>query len=586
MRRPLIINLWGMTGVGKTDVIRYLVKILEFSDRFIEIELNNSNQSSYYSYFNSIGQILEFNNVLPEQPNIILFDEIQRFRTIDTHGNDLPDLKYQDFWELLSDGKLARRDKGSLFDLWQNLEYKMMLEKPNEEENKGKKGKKKVDDELEDLDPKIDQYFAKRMRSNLNSSKSWMDITKLNTKEALEMVKKAINDQSVFEARSYNQSLIIVCGNIDEAYTFAGMTSEAEIDPDIFHSLTKKINLVDIKYALGKRFRPEQVSRLGNVHILYPSLNRKSFEKLIQVKIDEMVDHIEKEYKIKVQVDISINQLIFNNGVFPVQGVRPVFSTVGEIFEKYLTHFMFTALTEDFDTFSIFYDNIEKAIIGKFNTKKSIRVPFVGRIDKVRQDNSENLVSLVSVHESGHAVLYALDFGLAPLQLKSRIASAMSEGFTFSHQIHQTKTTILQKINTLLAGAQAEKIIFGDARLSTGCASDLEVATRLASEYVRKYGFDNHFKTVVATGDNANFSNTNIDKTNEIINNIIETQEKIVRKALEKHKNFLIDLARELKQKGEIQAKDFQQIAHKHKIKCEIENENFMVIDDYQGLLG
>jgi ATP-dependent Clp protease ATP-binding subunit ClpA len=41
--------------------------------------------------------------------------------------------------------------------------------------------------------------------------------------------------------------------------------------------LTRRLaqkSLIDIKKALNKRFRPEQVARLGNTHIIYPSLNQ------------------------------------------------------------------------------------------------------------------------------------------------------------------------------------------------------------------------------------------------------------------------------------------------------------------------
>ena len=33
LSRPVIVNLWGMTRVGKTDLIRRLVKALDIQDR-------------------------------------------------------------------------------------------------------------------------------------------------------------------------------------------------------------------------------------------------------------------------------------------------------------------------------------------------------------------------------------------------------------------------------------------------------------------------------------------------------------------------------------------------------------------------
>jgi ATP-dependent Lon protease len=41
LTRPIIVNLWGVTGVGKTDLVRKLVKFLDMQDRFAEVELSN-----------------------------------------------------------------------------------------------------------------------------------------------------------------------------------------------------------------------------------------------------------------------------------------------------------------------------------------------------------------------------------------------------------------------------------------------------------------------------------------------------------------------------------------------------------------
>jgi len=581
----LVINLWGMTGVGKTDVIRHLVKLLNFQDRFLEVELSNSDGGSY-RYLSSLSKVLELNKIDPGKPNIILFDEIQKFRTIDEDGKELKELKFQDFWELLSDGKLSKKDKSSLIDLWEKLEFKAILEKNEKELAKENEGKNKsLDSSLKTMQIG-DRYDGSDLKEHLKTDKSFMELAGLETQKALEMVRQAINSQSAFEASNYNQSLIIICGNIDEAYTFAGMTSEAEIDPDIFYSLTKKINIVDIKHALSKRFRPEQVSRFGNIHILYPSLSKISFEKLIALKIQEMVSRIYKKYKIKVVADISINQIIYDNGVFPVQGVRPVFSTISDIFEKYLVKFLFDALSFGFESFSLSYDTKEKCIIGNFSQGKIEKIKYVGRVDKVRQSSSADLVSLVSVHEAGHALIYSLEFGLAPLQLKSRVASVFSEGFTFPHHINLTKGLILSKINTLLAGKAAEEEIFGTKNVSVGCAGDLLEATKLAAEYVRKYGFSNSFKAVVSLVDNGEKTNSDLSKTNKTLNKLIQVQENIVKKILINNRKFLLSLAKELKGKGDISPVQFQQIAKSNGVKCLVKNENFTIIPKYEKTLN
>ena len=53
LTRPIIVNLWGMTGVGKTDLVRRLVSKLDFQDRFAEVELSNS---EHYTWKNSVSR--------------------------------------------------------------------------------------------------------------------------------------------------------------------------------------------------------------------------------------------------------------------------------------------------------------------------------------------------------------------------------------------------------------------------------------------------------------------------------------------------------------------------------------------------
>jgi cell division protease FtsH len=133
---------------------------------------------------------------------------------------------------------------------------------------------------------------------------------------------------------------------------------------------------------------------------------------------------------------------------------------VVDILETNLSKFMFSALLNQQTTIAIAYDcdrSEIQASIGGLNQ----RIPFTGRIDKIRESNLQDTVTNISVHESGHAVVYMALFGLAPLQLKSKLADSYAGGFTFPHQIHQTRDTILSKIKIYLAAGLAEELVFG-----------------------------------------------------------------------------------------------------------------------------
>ena len=77
---------------------------------------------------------------------------------------------------------------------------------------------------------------------------------------------------------------------------------DADIDADIFAAFTDKITVVDIKRALVRRFKPEQVARFGNIHLIYSSLRRCDFEVLIRPEIGRVIDSTQRTTGVTVSV--------------------------------------------------------------------------------------------------------------------------------------------------------------------------------------------------------------------------------------------------------------------------------------------
>jgi hypothetical protein len=589
LHRPVIINLWGMTGVGKTDLIRQLVKLLGFEDRFAEVELSNSSNSTYFRYANSVGDILRRYSIKSEAPNILFFDEIQKFRTIDEEKKDVANLQFQDFWELLSDGKLSKRDQADewqeiLLNTWRDVE-RQEAEKKRESENPSGASSALP------LSPSyLSGWELRKLQSLLGIDRNVESLTKvrqISAKDLAETLQQKFTSKQIFESDNYAQSLIIISGNLDEAYSMSGQTQEAEVDPDIFYAQTSKISLIEIKQALTKRFKPEQVSRFGNIHLIYPSLRKNDFEKLITQKLEEIVGRVETEFGIQLELDTSLNDLIYQNGVFPVQGVRPVFSAINDIVESQLAQLLFVCLTEGFTSLDLKYDAATQTLVaglgGKQKKPKTITLSFVGRIDKVRQSNSEDVIAVTSVHEAGHAVMYAVAFGIAPLQLKSNLASSSETGFTFSHLLELTKQNTLQKIQVLLAGYCAEELVFGSEHVTAGSSSDLEFATNQAADYIRRYGFSDELKVrIVSEYDTKSSSlSTDLAQTNTFIQVCVNEQLAACKKVLSAHREFLFDVAIQLKEKTLLHPQEFIEIAQKHNVKCRAEAEHYRIVEKY-----
>jgi hypothetical protein len=568
LSRPIIVNLWGMTGVGKTDLVRKLVKLLNFQDRFIEIELSNIDSTSWNT---SVAAIMSNNGLSDEKPSIVLFDEIQRFNTLNPDGTPIQVTKFTDFWELLSDGKLSKRDKDNLDSYLYSYLY----------QQKDIARRKQRGEENLDENPTLGVYDAQELKSMLQMDQGVDELTEMSQTQMLDLIQQAKKKKKIYEPVDHSKTLILVSGNLDEAFAMAGQIAEADVDADIFHAFTQKITLVDIKNALSQKFRPEQVARFGNIHLIYRSLRKQDFEVLITKEINRIIEQIRQKFDITLTVDDSIHRLVYRNGVFPVQGVRPVFSSIVDILETNLSKFMFTALMNQHHTIHVAYDFDKVQIVASVGHVQEC-IPFVGRIDKIRDSNLEDTVANISVHEAGHAVAYMVLFGLAPLQLKSKLASSYAGGFTFPHQIYETKEHVIYKIKIFLSGGVAEEIMFGKSHASIGRSHDREQATMLAIDYVRKYGFDEEFQAnyILEYGYSMDKFSTDTDIEKMLTRLVAETQE-----LLSSHKSLLLELALKLSVAGSLEAKTVAEIAAQHHIEVEVKEEGYLQIPAYHKLL-
>lgn len=570
LTRPVVINLWGMTGVGKTDLVRKMVRFLDFQNRFLEIELSNTSETTWSK---SVSDMLQTNGLSDEKPSIVLFDEIQRFNTIDADGTPVAQTKFTDFWELLSDGRLSKKERD---DLEHYLFSYLFRKKENE--------RRKLNGETDlEENPHLNLWDAKELKKYLSMEDDVMSIIDMKEEDMVKLILKKQKEKKIYEPVDYSKMLIIISGNLDEAFQMSRETSEADVDANIFHAFTKKITVVDIKNALTRKFRPEQVARFGNIHLIYFSLKTEDFDQLIQREINNLKQTTKTKFGIRLKINKNINDLIYRNGVFPVQGVRPVFSSVVDILDTNLSTFLFEAIINDDQTIEIDYLRKQEVIIGKIG-ERTVEIPYVGRIDKIRQANQKDAVANISVHECGHAISYMLYTGFAPLQLKSKVASSYAAGFTFPHQIHDTRESILDKIKIYLAGGIAEEIIFGEQNASIGRSHDREQATTLAIDYIRKYGFEDSYQATYNLEDYPHRMHHEI--TDQKIEDLMQNLVKKTKEDLILHLELLKDMSRTLSKKGSMEPKEIYDIAIQHQLQISVKEEGYLHIIGYHQILN
>ncbi len=225
----------------------------------------------------------------------------------------------------------------------------------------------------------------------------------------------------------------------------------------------------------------------------------------------------------------------------------------------------------------------EAALLAVRNGRKKVTMEdFNDAIDKVsiglkkksRKDNKKQM-RLVSVHETGHALVAAFNPDHEPVNKITVVPRSHGVGgFTQyreegEEKFFQTRKDIINEVDSLLGGRAAEQVILGD--ISTGASNDIARATDLIKRMITDFGMSDKFKNMTLgkgvlgsrSGD-ANlireFSEQSQNYIDEEIARIMEERYKFVVKLLSSHKELLEYIANRLVEIETMDGKEFYEI--------------------------
>jgi cell division protease FtsH len=573
--RPTIVCLWGLTGVGKTDLVRKMVSYLRMQDRFLEIEMNGDDTIS-----TTIQGKLEESSLSPEDPCILFLDEFQKFRTVLDDGSINSNNKaYSDVWTLLSDGRF-HADLSKRTELLEQLLYSKYYS-DFESVYGNEKEKKKAEEKKKERVYKTGVHLAKKVKRLFKLEDSVEEIMKYDDDQICELYEKFSKNPAIYEGEMYKKLLIIVSGNLDEAYKIAKDVDEVDLDADWYHEYSKRITVLDIKGALTRRFRPEQIARFGNTHILYPSLSRKNYFAIIKMKCNQIGDLVASTKGIKVEFDDSVFDTMYKNGVFPTQGVRPLLSTITNVLSSVLPRYIYGCLLDDATMLKVICKG--NKMTGFFKRKAiTIEIPTV--LESLREKIDDDSRHVVAVHELGHAIAYTLLFNTVPAQICTDSISSYSNGFILRHSMLESKTTLLKKLAIGMAGRAAEEMVFGEIDATIGAQKDIEAATTLAWSYVGKYGFDGFTGSITSKSNDNEFEIFNREKISEIAESLMKEAKEQAKSLLHQNLKFYQVALNALLEKGKLTTKEFQEIAVSFGIKVQEVKSGEKLLLDYEGM--
>ena len=530
--RPVVISLWGMTGTGKSSLVRELMTELGYikSTMFFDCgDCTDENKSVVANICDTFG-LKDVNygddgvvDTSFTHPNpVLVFDEFQYAKTIDEKGEEVINSSLRPIWYLIDSGIVDINDEYS----WAGSRLVGLLKKlsslsnvyPDMKVVKGKitdphsidiyksiTGEESYSDEEDEKRPitvLVGDIF-KIFIGSLNKFEEGLGYkfvdeylkSTMTIKDLVEWGEKAKENLCIPKTLDFSNALVFVVGNLDEAYLNSDDTSP-DMDADMFYNITSRVNIGQIKEALKCRFRPEQVARLGNNMILYPTLKSSDFKKVIDLEVNNTLERFKESWKGELRVTERFKDLLYSEGVYPTQGVRPLFSTINSYLYPLLSRIMTEfkegdEVTIDVETDDFKVDEVDLEVTSLNNT---IRTTKKLQLGELRNPKNRKKRYICSVHEIGHAIVFSYLTGLIPERIVS--VSTDGGGFCITYNKDEEKEISSRKnidneVMVSLGGYMAEELIYGERPdlCLLGSMSDLRTAWVYFSEAVYNLGY-------------------------------------------------------------------------------------------------
>lgn len=576
--KPTIINLFGMTGVGKTSLIQRLFYHLEIQNDLYRFDVRTLLEEDKISS--------KMSALSDGKKNIgIIFDEFQNARTLDQQGFEETKSGLRGLWDLLDSGKIemtsisyaARRVYFAYNALRTVIDNGVKI-KNGVFKNKIKFIKTKLSyDDFSLMDKQDKNHIGNYLSDTFYDIKSELPeymgyehicslMDNLNTEGVVAFFEEVLEKLSKPKIHDFTKSIIFIIGNLDEVYTDHS-NFNPDMDADMLNKLSKKISITDVKSALSKRFRSEQIARLGNNHLIYPTLDVKSFEDIIDIELKNINKDIDKKYGVKFKFKKSLKNILYKECVFPTQGARPVSSRINSIIRPIVSKILKVIYKEGVKYKSIIWSYLDKQHKITFKGKDNIEYffEFPLQIEDLRESTGDDSQYKVAVHEAGHAVVSIINMKLLPKSIYSKTADTYSKGFcSFDLPDERTREFYNDYIKVNLGGYVAEKMVFGEDQLSDGCHGDFQTSTTLANKMVKLFGmYGDPMLIVTHNSPDDNYVSVKESKFDKRVKSIIIDNLKQVERTLRDNKELFLEISKYLTENSFIDQKNIKSIVER-----------------------
>lgn len=580
--RPRAIGLWGMTGTGKSSLVRALVKEIGMEDRTYWLDAGALDR--YGAGVEYVARRIEEH--LNGAPFIIVVDEFQHARTMKEGESVGESTDLRRFWELLDSGRIVTwpdysRDKDiNDFQLRfkQCVQAGVRVRKGRIVSNyikfqnimRGRRISAYDSNEPDDWGVPIG-LWGEFQRMHFAPQPTLLEIenrlSTMSERNILDWIEELRTNGQRVHILDASKILVILLGNLDELYV-GGKEPMAELDPEVLLHRHRDIGRAGVQHALLKLFRIEQVGRIGSSHVVFPPIGKHTIDAIVQQEVRGLSGRLSAHCGRRIEVDAELVDYLRSTSSIAVLGARPVVEAVQNTVPLLLSQVVEHPKAARAKVIRLGVSEglpVAELELGKRRQRVDLAWDFQpGNVPP----SSNSKVERIAVHETGHLLCGVLLCGKRPLQVCARTRDPKIGGFVVwdvRPEQATLRSDIVPELAGLLAGRMAEQMYYGPDAVSTGAEDDLRRATAMALDMVKSAGMGQHIfqHTDHPTSEHRGFR-TMLHEVEAQAKQWIEAAEALALDTLQEHKALFDKCMEALKERGSLGMAELAEL-----LKCE-----------------
>jgi hypothetical protein len=581
-RSPTVVGVWGLTGSGKTSVVRQVLTQAGLDPRTIYIDLKRVVNPDHAAQ--AISQLITMFSPRMTQERekwsneprkmVVILDEFQRAQTRAADGSRLSNPFVDFLMECLGNQGQVSVENSDYSSLFRSIESDLRALEILEAD--GLPNIRDYPSNLPQTGSKAKAFVRRRIRTN----QELLSVTPPNV------------------ILDFSQALFVTLGNFPIGFRDAESINPELASADELHRSTSKMTRTDLTELLKKIFHPEDLGRLGPDQLIFHSILEKDYYALIDLTLSKISDHA-KTLGLEIEVSPTLKELLVSKVLMPGLGPRVFLEVLYKTFDDPLlrikrhtaslysgkkvprsTKFLVSA-SEDGTIIRWSPQNTAAPInfeqpslwgelsAGVWRSEKTDGTtgpsPYAGAIAKAR----EKRLIVAAVHEAAHATLMASTQKIVPDVVQTDSQSQNVGGFTrFAPELKLEPTfrsDAIALLAYLLAGVAGEVIVFGEPSL--GGTDDFKKANLLAASLFRTGNLQAGEKRLMANDVAFQLYGPvplGFEIYRESVDSVLQEGLRMAKEILQNEKRFFLELSQKLSEQPSVQAIELLDLVKAH----------------------